>query len=165
MMRIFDSRFSRNRSRYVFQCALATCCVLVVLGLLDVVSDTVVIASLGASSFLVFAVPDGNVSRARYLLGGYVLGCAAGTGCYWLAQWVPLVNLPIESVTVYGALAVGLTMFLMVITNTEHPPAAGVALGLVVQQWCWGTVLVAIAGVLSLLALRALLRPVLIRLV
>lgn len=164
-MKIFDSRFSRNKSRYVFQCALATCCVLVVLAVLDVVADTVVIASLGASSFLVFAVPDGNVSRIRFLLGGYIVGCAVGTGCYWLAQWAPLVKLPVESATVYGALAVGLTMFLMVITNAEHPPAAGVALGLVVQQWSWGTVLVAIAGVFALVTLRTLLRPVLIRLV
>jgi CBS-domain-containing membrane protein len=164
-MRIFDRRFREHKSRYVFQCALATTCVLGVLAVLDVVTDAVVVASLGASSFIVFSIPDGNVSRTRFLVGGYVVGCAVGTACYWLTQWVPLQNLPVETPVVYGALAVGLTMFLMVITNTEHPPAAGAALGLVVQQWSPLIVLVTMAGIVALVILRALLRPVLIRLV
>lgn len=164
-MRIFDRKFRQQKWRYVFQCVLATACVLGVLAVLNVATKAVVVASLGASSFIVFSIPDGNVSRARFLVGGYVVGCVIGSACFWMTQALPLRNLPIQTPVVYGAVAVGVTMFLMVLTNTEHPPAAGVALGLVVQEWSPMTVLVTLAGILALVGLRTVLRPVLIRLV
>ena len=34
-----------------------------------------------------------------------------------------------------AALSVGLGMLLIVVTNTEHPPAAATTLGLVIQGW------------------------------
>lgn len=164
-MKIIDRKFRLQKSRYFFQCALAMGCMLAVLGALDVVTDAVVVASLGASSFIVFSIPHGNMSRTRYLVGGYVVGCAIGTACFWLMQWAPLPVLPVDSAVFYGSLSVGLTMLVMVVTNTEHPPAAGVALGLVVQQWSWWTVAATMIGIIALVMLRALLRPILIRLV
>ena len=38
-------------------------------------------------------------------------------------------------VVVIAALSVGLSIFLMVATNTQHPPAAGTVLGLVINGW------------------------------
>ncbi len=163
-MRIIDPKFRKQAPRYVLQCTLAMACMLTVLSVLDMVTDAVIVASLGASSFIVFSLPHDPVSRTRLLVGGYIVGCAMGTLCYWLMQWAPLANLPLNAGAVYGALAVGLTMFGMVVTNTEHPPSAGVALGLVVQQWSWLVVLTALLGIVFLVILRALLRPVLIRL-
>ena len=40
----------------------------------------------------------------------------------------------------------------MAITNTEHPPAAGTALGIVIQGWSYSTLLVIIITI-SLLSL------------
>ncbi|MFP3937453.1 MAG: HPP family protein [Phycisphaerae bacterium] len=164
-MPLIDRKFRVQKSRYLLQCALAMACMLAVLGALDIVTDAVVVASLGASSFIVFSIPHGNMSRTRYLVGGCVVGCTIGTGCFWLMQWAPVSFLPISSPALYGSLAVALTMLIMVITNTEHPPAAGVALGLVVQQWSWWTVAATMVGIIALVVLRALLRPILIRLV
>ena len=45
----------------------------------------------------------------------------AGVGAEWITA-APVIF------SVYAALGVGLTMFLMAATNTEHPPAAGTAL-------------------------------------
>ncbi len=49
-------------------------------------------------------------------------------------------------------------MFLMVITDTEHPPAAGLALGLVLaESWRPEIIIVVLVGIV----LVALLKPVL----
>ena len=46
-----------------------------------------------------------------------------------------------------GALAVGLTMFVMVTTDTEHPPGAALALGFVLNEWDLMTILVVLLGI------------------
>jgi CBS-domain-containing membrane protein len=56
------------------------------------------------------------------------------------------------------AIAVGLSIFLMVITNTEHPPAAGTALGIAAHTWSYQVVLFILLSVISLAVIRALLR-------
>ena len=56
-MRVLDEKFKGNKRRYLVQCILATVSVLAVLLILDVISDTAVIAVLGASSFIVFTCP------------------------------------------------------------------------------------------------------------
>ena len=55
-------------------------------------------------------------------------------------------------------------MVLMVLTNTEHPPAAGAALGLVIHDWSLCSVGVIIVSAVALSILRAALRPRLVNL-
>ena len=47
-----------------------------------------------------------------------------------------------------GGLAVGTTMFLMAITNTEHVPGISVALGLVINDWSWYTIVFILIGIM-----------------
>jgi CBS-domain-containing membrane protein len=56
-------------------------------------------------------------------------------------------------------------MFIMVVTRTEHPPAAALALGLVLNNWNITTLLVILAGIISLSVLKRLVLPVLMDLV
>jgi len=65
---------------------------------------------------------------------------------------------------IFGGLAIGLAMFGMVITNTEHPPAASLALGLVLGEWHLLTVMVALVEIVMLCILKKLLKPILINL-
>ena len=46
--------------------------------------------------------------------------------------------------------SVGLSIFLMVLTKTEHAPAAGTALGLVVGGWALSMVLFVLLGAVTL---------------
>ena len=62
----------------------------------------------------------------------------------------------------FGALATGLAMFVMVVTRTEHPPAAALALGLVLNEWSMLTITVVFVGVLALSACKQLVLPVLL---
>jgi CBS-domain-containing membrane protein len=52
--------------------------VLILLVALDAVTQTVLIAALGASAFIAFAVPRSLVSSPRCMIGGYLIGIIAG---------------------------------------------------------------------------------------
>jgi len=161
---VFDEKFRRNKVRYVFQCILATMAVFFVLLVLDAMTDAAVIASLGATSFIVFTMPGAHLSRPRFLIGGYLVGIAAGGLCYSLSLVPSLAQLPIVReipYVVFGALAVGLAILVMVVTDTEHPPAAGLALGLVLDEYNHRTVAVVLIGVVALFIIKTVLRPVL----
>ncbi len=114
-----------NIRRYALQCSLAAAVGLILLLVLDAVTQTVLIAALGASVFIAFAVPRSLHSGPRCLIGGYLAGILAGS-------LMATLNIAFEfsdvvtahaSMVVFGALATGLAMFLMVVTKTEHPPA------------------------------------------
>ena len=163
----FDRQFSKNKLRYLLQCVLATISAILVLTVLNTIDNKVVIASLGASCFIAFCMPHHRASRPRFLIGGYIVGIAAGTLCYWLAKvpWPDSLGLlQSHSDVIFGGLAIGLAMFGMVVTNTEHPPAASLALGLVLGEWQLLTVGIAMVEIVMLCILKKLLKPVLINL-
>ena len=165
-MRVFDQRFRQDTARYVSQCLLATGAILIVLILLNTILDTTVIASLGASCFIAFTMPRAQISRPRFLIGGYVVGMAAGCTGRWLCAAPALMELAPASVpldALCGALAVGLAIFVMVVTDTEHPPAAGLALGLVLNEAYDARVLaVVLIGIVALSLAKEVLKPLLI---
>jgi len=167
-MRILDRRFLPHVGRYVFQCALATAAVLIILLILDVITQAVIVASLGASSFIAFTMPHTQSARARYLVGGYVCGLAAGLALYAVSDAVgdtAVAGWTLHGDTIFGAAAVGLAIFLMVVTNTEHPPAAGLALGVVLADWDPLALVVPLVGIVALSLARLALKPILINLI
>ncbi len=159
-----ESRLRReNIRRYALQCSLAAAVVLILLMVLDAMTQTVLIAALGASVFIAFAVPRSLHSSPRCLIGGYLAGILAGS-------LMATLNIALEfsdvvtahaSMVVFGALATGLAMFLMVVTKTEHPPAAALALGLVLNEWSLLTLVVVIVGVIALSICKQLILPIL----
>jgi CBS-domain-containing membrane protein len=61
-----DRLTTHNIRRYAIQCLLATLVVLILLVTPDAVTQTVLIAALGASTFIAFAVPRSLVSSPRW---------------------------------------------------------------------------------------------------
>ena len=164
-MNIIDSKAKKNLARYIFQCAIATAAILLILTFLDVLTHTAIIAALGATAFIVFTMPRAYASGPRPLIGGYFIGIIVGCGCSLLSTlrfMFPFFITRITSYTVFGALAVGIAIFLMAVTNTEHAPAAGISLGLVINNWDYSTVLFILAAVLFMIGLRRFLRSTLI---
>ena len=162
--RIFDIRFSVNKWRYLMQCVLATVSAVLVLLVLDSMANKVVMASLGASCFIAFCVPHKRASSPRLMVGGYIVGIAVGTLFYfaktpWLNSMGFVHN---NSDVIFGGLAIGLAMFVMVVTNTEHPPAASLALGLVLCEWQVLTVAVTLVEIVILCVIKRLFKPILI---
>ena len=147
-----------NFNRYLLQCTLASVVVLILLLILDTVTQTVLIAALGASTFIAFAVPRSLQSDPRYMIGGYLVGILVGSSIGTLNASITYSDIVTAHVAmiVFGALATGLAIFVMVITKTEHPPAAALALGLVLNEWDFLTLVVVIAGVIVLSILSGL---------
>ena len=164
---LVDSKFRQNKLRYLLQAGLATLTMMVVLLLLDEVEQTVLIASLGASAFIAFAMPRSYPSRPRYMIGGYCVGSAVGCLLSVLAGLLAdQLGGHLRAVQIIcGAVAIGLSFFLMVVTDTEHPPAAALALGYVLNEWQVDTVLVVLGGVTALAAIKQLFRARLMDLV
>ena len=167
-MRLFDVKFRKNFHRYIFQCILATLTILATLFFLDVLTETAIIAAIGASAFVVFAIPNSYSSDPRRLIGGYIVGIVVGFICYLISINFSTSNFFTNtemSLIVFGAIAVGLAIFIMAVTNTEHPPAAGVALGLVINKWGWMTIVFILCAIIWLTLVRKLLKPYLIDLI
>lgn len=162
-MRILDEKLKHNLSRYIFQGFLATLAIFIILLFLDVLKQTAIIASLGATAFIVFTTPRRYSSEPRSLIGGYIVGILSGLLCYYISKVYCNFFADIEILyIVFGSLAVGLSIFVMVITDTEHPPASGIALGLVINDWNYITIIFVVSGVLILYLVKTLLRSFLV---
>lgn len=163
-MKIFDPKFRQNKTEYILQSLLATIAGFLVLILLDIESNAAVIAALGASAFLAFTSPARESSSARKLIGGYLVGIFVGCICYYLSI-VPFVQqitfVANNSYVIFCSLSIGLSVFFMVITNTEHPPAAGLAMGLFLNKCEPRAILIVFIGITCLVAIKTLLKPVL----
>lgn len=95
-----------------------------------------IVASMGASAVLLFAVPHGALSQPWPVIGGHLLSALVGVACH---RWV-------ASPLVAAALAVGLSIGLMHYLRCLHPPGGATALtavigGSAVHQLGYGYVL------------------------
>jgi len=160
-MRIIDKSFVRAPRNYIIQSLLAIITVAIILYFIEVLTHAVIVAALGASTFIVFAMPHSITAQPRRLIGGHIAGLICGTLCYYIFLTGPLGELAIkwEFISWFAcALSVGLSIFLMTITNTEHPPAAATALSVVIYGWSYQLVIFVLAGAISLAVARRLLR-------
>jgi CBS-domain-containing membrane protein len=163
-----EQRIRRDKfKRYAMQCGLAGVVVLILLLVLDAVTQTVLIAALGASAFIAFAMPRSLHSDPRYLVGGYVIGMLSGSAMSLIDSQIVVSSVVLSHAVmiICGALAISFTMFMMVVTRTEHPPAAALALGLVLNEWNLLTLLVVLLGVIGLSLVKQLVLPILMDLV
>ena len=84
----------------------------------------VVISAMGATAFIVFAMPTAVSAQTRNVIGGHLVGLVLGTIFYFI-------TLPYF---LEYPLAVGIAIFVMVALDVEHPPAAGTTLAVVMKE-------------------------------
>jgi CBS-domain-containing membrane protein len=83
------------------------------------------------------------LARPKKMIAGYAIGIICGMALSLLLTGLPFAVLSMDYDFIpltAGAIAVGLSIFLMTITANEHPPAAGVALSFAVSGWEWETI-------------------------
>jgi CBS domain-containing membrane protein len=81
------------------------------------------VAPLGASAVLVFAVPSSPLAQPWSVVGGNALSALVGIACY---RWVP-------DATLAAGLAVGLAIAVMLALRCLHPPGGASALLMVLM--------------------------------
>ena len=85
-------------------------------------ASALIVASMGASAVLLFAVPHGALSQPWPVLGGHVISAFIGVAC---ASVIPQPHLA-------AGLAVGLAIGVMYYLRCIHPPGGATALSAVV---------------------------------
>jgi CBS-domain-containing membrane protein len=127
-MHVFDPNFFQSPKRYFIQSLLAALSIFLVTELLSF-ANLVIIASLASTAYIMFSLPSAATVRFRNVLGGHVIGVLVGVLFFWLRDGADISHPPI-----YYGLSVGLAFFLMVVTDTDHPPAAGTAMGFAASE-------------------------------
>ena len=84
--------------------------------------DTVMlIGSFGASAIIIFGTPNSPYALPRHAIGGHIISALIGVLLYKY-----LLNT--ENLWICCALAVALSLFIMQLTHTTHPPGGATAL-------------------------------------
>jgi CBS-domain-containing membrane protein len=123
---------------YIGQSLLATITLFIVLVFLTLATP-VIVAALGATAFVVFAMPKNVTAQPRNVVGGHMVGVLSGGLCALI--FIYFGNGSDFLHIVAASASVGVAIFIMVVTDTEHPPGCSTALGLVVH----GTVITEVA--------------------
>jgi len=146
---------------YITQATLASFALLVILVIEQGVSDGIIVVTIASSTATVFVIPHSIASSPKRVIGGHVVSVLVG-----LALWGGLhlvtgghvsaaSNLQID---IFGAAAVGLSVLVMATTNTEHPPAAGTAFGIIVVGLSFTFIAFILSAAVILSIVRFLLR-------
>lgn len=85
-------------------------------------SAGLIVASMGASAVLLFAVPHGPLSQPWPVAGGHLLSAIIGVSCY----------LAIPNLLLAASLSVGISIAVMYYFRCIHPPGGATALSAVV---------------------------------
>ncbi len=155
-MQWIDEGFRQAPGHYILQTLMALATMVALVIGLGALTNGAVVAALGASAFIVFAMPKHTTAEPRRLIGGHLMCVAIGMICS-----IPLRLGWIESVVgqnVAGAVAVALAIFAMVVLDTEHPPAAGNALAFAVSPVAWEHIGFTLGAVIFLAVVRRILR-------
>ena len=93
------------------------------------------ITSFGASTAILFGTPGGRLARPRNVFFGHVLSSIVAVAAYMLlgCTWYSV------------ALAVTVSIALMVVTDTFHPPGGATAIVTMTSAPTWGYVLMPVA--------------------
>ena len=157
-----DPGFARYPWAFAFQAALATVVMLVILAFVHSLSSAAIAAGLASSVVGIFVGPTNRTASVRSVVGGHGLALMLGSVFSVLLFLGPVESFLTDSRLVHDlslALAVGFAMLLMAFTNTEHPPAAGTALGMASREFDV-LIFLSIIGAVALLAVMKLaIRP------
>jgi CBS-domain-containing membrane protein len=164
-MKLLDDKFKVNYKRYIFQCTLAAAVTFVIFLFVDIISSMIILASYGATAFIAFTKPWGYAARPRNIIGGYLVGSVVGVLIHSLHIVVFNSHIFINHnllLLISSAVCVGVTSIILVITDTEHPPAVGMALGLIINEWSFFSILITLCAITALTIAKEILKPHLI---
>ena len=157
-----DPGFAGAPLRFALQAGVAALVMLAILSYVDSLSSAAIAAGLASSVVGIFIGPSNQTARIRSVVGGHTVALVLGSVFSALLFFAPVESYLADRAILLNlslALAVGLSMLLMAITDTEHPPAAGTALGMATREFDILIFLSIIGAVVLLAILKLVLRP------
>ena len=164
---ILDQYIHSKWAHYISQCGLASLSLILILIIGDTLLRAAIVVGVASSAFTIFVIPESVAATPRKVIGGHLVAGLIGAGVSYILQIPGLEIYASETryiVDIAAALSVGIGIFFMVVTNTEHPPAAGTSLGLVIYGFDWTSVVFIISSAILLSLVRIVLRPRMINL-
>lgn len=128
IFKFIDEKVKGNLLRYFIQCLITSLLFFIIMLFIDFALETTIVASLAATTFIIFTLPHKPISRFRNIIGGYTVCSIIGSLSWYI--YIHYTNINLQLLI---AIAVGICIFVMTITNTEHPPAAAFAFGIIVD--------------------------------
>jgi len=149
---MLDPKYLINWKVYVIQCGFAALSVFIITFLLF--ENPVVIASIGATSFIVFGMPNNISAQPRRIIGGHLVGFFIG--CSF--SFFPFMDILFFK-SLWFAISVGFCILILVILDLEHPPAVGTALGMTIEGYSESSAWAIITSILILSIIGYFARP------
>lgn len=157
----------------IWQPLTAVIFICVVLFFLNRISQSDLLWAVGAgalssSCYIVFGRPSSITADPWNIIGGYLIGMVSGELIRLLSiQTYPVtmdfMNNPYFHIMgMFAAISVGLALVVMAVLNLEHPPAAGLALVLVLDVRDYRVLAVIFVAVIALTVIRVGLRKYLL---
>jgi CBS-domain-containing membrane protein len=160
-VRLFDEKFIKDPMPYLIQSLLAGFMIAIILLVLNAVTETALIAALASSAFIAFTMPHSYFAKPRSLLGGYFVSSIIGIACDMISTHPHAIGLfqgPQAATIALAAFSVAMSIFVMVITDTEHAPATGLALGFVLNPWNMVTIVLILFSISFMATSKRLLK-------
>ena len=153
------SKFKKNYVNYLLQSFLVFVCIALLLMLYKLFGG-IIVASLGASSLILFVSPHSKSAKTKNVVGGYICGIIIGVLCSFI--YYKFLGLNFEELNYIliflCAAAAAIATFLMVSTNLVHAPAVSLAIGLSIDPECLQLAFAALIGIVILCVIRNLLK-------
>ena len=143
-------KFKKLWPYYILQSLLAMVVVFVIVLVFE--DSFVIISSMGATAFICFALPKNVSAQTRHVIGGHLVGLCCGA-IFMLTEFPEQIEIAVEI-----PLAVGLAIFLMVALDVEHPPAAGTALAVTINEVTLASAIAIILSALLITQCRYMMR-------
>jgi hypothetical protein len=157
-----DPGFAGAPLRFVLQATLAAAVMLAVLAFVHSLSSAAIAAGLASSVVGIFIGPSNRTARIRAVVGGHAVALVLGSIFSAILFLAPVESFLSDRRILFDlslATAVGVAMLLMAITNSEHPPAAGTALGMASREFDILIFFSIIGAVILLAVMKLAIRP------
>jgi hypothetical protein len=123
---LFDPNLRGLAGNYVAPSAMATLAMMMAILLFeDAVLRATIVVAMASTLFIIFVVPNSVVATPRKVVGGHIVGVAAGSLTVLLMGFPALSPALEDSRLLFDSLAsltVGLSIAVMVVTDAEHTP-------------------------------------------
>ncbi len=119
---IVNSKFIDNWFNFVWQSTAVGVLTGFSIYFFGTLMGQVLVVGTASTFFTVFTIPTNRTAKVRNILGSYLISIITAYLGFYFFSYAPAT-----------VISVILASFLMDITDTEHPPAAGIVLGLLLS--------------------------------